>query len=145
MFYNIQGLIIDIIKSIIWRLKSFHFGCNYWPNTPLCDLINCVLQIRVMAHIHAHVPGLSLAQIFFWSHNLETAEHIPVLFPELLDVLLMVNLLSREPILIRRLEATYEEPCMVEIYCRRKLKSSCSCNGKTLTLLWTKSLSLSLG
>ncbi len=57
-------------------------------------------MIDLEAHIHAHVPGLSLAQIFFWSHNLEIVEHIPVLFPELLDVLLMVNLLSREPILM---------------------------------------------
>lgn len=57
-------------------------------------------RFREMVHIHAHVSGLSLAQIFFWSHNFETAEHIPVLFPELLDVLLVVNLLSREPILI---------------------------------------------
>lgn len=56
------------------------------------------MRDREEAHIHAHVPGLSLAQIFFWSHNLETVEYIPVLFPELLDVLLVVNLLSWEPI-----------------------------------------------
>lgn len=55
---------------------------------------------RNVTHIHAHVPGLSLAQIFFWSHNFETVEHIPVLFPEVLNVLLVVNLLSRQPILM---------------------------------------------
>lgn len=57
-------------------------------------------MIDLEAHIHAHVPGLSLAQIFFWSHNLESLEHVPVRFPELLDVLLVVNLLRREPMLM---------------------------------------------
>lgn len=48
-------------------------------------------------HVHAHVPGLPLAQVLFRSNNLKTAEHILALLPEGLDVLFVVNLLSREP------------------------------------------------
>lgn len=48
-------------------------------------------------HLHAHVPGLPLAQIFFRSHNLEVAESVPKFLPKRLDVLLMMNLLQKEP------------------------------------------------
>lgn len=48
-------------------------------------------------HLHAHVPGLPLAQIFFWSHNLEVAERVPIFLPKLVDVLLMINHLQKEP------------------------------------------------
>ena len=44
-------------------------------------------------HVHAHVPGLPLAQILLWPDDLEAAEGIPVLLPKPLDVFLMVNLL----------------------------------------------------
>lgn len=53
-------------------------------------------------HIHAHVPGLSLAQVLFRSNNFKTAEHILAFFPEGLDVLFVVNLLSREPKLMTK-------------------------------------------
>lgn len=48
-------------------------------------------------HLHAHVPGLPLAQIFLRTHNLEVAERVPMFLPKLLDVLLMKNLLQKEP------------------------------------------------
>lgn len=70
-----------------------------------------VLRDGGFRHIHAHVPGLSLAQVFFWSHNLESAEHISVLLPELLDVLLVVNLLSGEADSNGLHMATYKDPC----------------------------------
>lgn len=48
-------------------------------------------------HLHAHVPGLPLAQIFLRTHNLEVAERVPMFLPKLLDVLLVKNLLQKEP------------------------------------------------
>lgn len=48
-------------------------------------------------HLHAHVPGLPLAQNFLRTHNLEVAEHVPMFLPKLLDVLLVKNLLQKEP------------------------------------------------
>lgn len=59
-----------------------------------------ILKDGWLVHVHSHVPGLSLAQIFLWSNNLEALEHIPVVFPEFLDVLLMVNLLSRKAVVM---------------------------------------------
>lgn len=48
-------------------------------------------------HVHAHVPGFPLAQVLFRSYDLKAAEGVPVLFPELLDVLFVVNFLRGEP------------------------------------------------
>lgn len=57
-------------------------------------------DLKKKADLHGHVPGFSLAQVLLWSHNLKSVEHIPVFFPELLDVFLVVNLLRTQPTLM---------------------------------------------
>lgn len=58
----------------------------------ICIFSRATLTLR--RRLHAHVPRFSLTQVFFGSDNLKAAEYTLVFLPELLYVLLMVNLLK---------------------------------------------------
>ena len=47
-------------------------------------------------HLHAHVAGVSLAEVLLRSHHLEALEVVTVLRPELFNVFLMENFLTTQ-------------------------------------------------
>ena len=47
-------------------------------------------------HLHAHVAGVSLAEVLLWSDHLEALEVVTLLRPELLDVFLMEDFLTTQ-------------------------------------------------